>query len=192
MSLSSRPSRLFRSFRPLAVAMAAATVGSLAAGISPAASATGPSVILSQDVAARSPGEFHTVTATVTGADGQPAADGTPLTFTISGPTGAISTGAPVVGLALHSAGAGGWLVRSDGHVDGFGADSPVEAPAPVNSPAVDLAATPTGNGYWITTAAGHVRVAGDAVSYGDLGNVTLNGPILRMTPAVSAVFASP
>jgi hypothetical protein len=135
----------------LAAVAAAATIASLAVGITPAASAAGASVTLSQDVTGRSPGEVHTVTATVTGADGQPAADGTPVLFTISGPTGAISVGAPVVGLALHSAGAGGWLVRADGQVAGFGAASPVVAPTPVASPAIDLAATPTGNGYWMT-----------------------------------------
>jgi hypothetical protein len=166
-------------------AVATATLASVLAVAPPASSAAGPSVTLSPAAATRSPGEVHTVTATVTGADGQPAPDGTAVTFTISGPAGAITVGSPLVGLGLYTGGAGGWSVHADGTVDGFGAadPNPVAPPAPVASPAVGLAATPTGAGYWVTTADGHVLTAGDAVSYGDLGSVHLNGSIVRMSP---------
>src|SRR5205085_2912034 len=127
-----------------------------------------------QGVASGSPGDVHTVTATVTGADGQPAPDGTAVLFTISGPARAITVGSPLVGLGLYTGGAGGWAVQVDGHVEGFGAANPVVPPTPVTSPAVDLAATPTGGGYWVTTADGHVLTAGDATWSGDLHSVSL------------------
>ncbi|HKN40248.1 MAG TPA: hypothetical protein VJ456_14225, partial [Acidimicrobiia bacterium] len=167
-------------------AVTAATMASLLVGVTPAASAGTPAVVLSQTVATRSPGEVHTVTATVTGADGQPAADGTPVNFTISGPAKAITVGSPLVGLGLYTGGAGGWALHADGKVDGFAATNPVTPPAPVASPAVDLVATPTGGGYWVTTADGHVLTAGDAMSYGDLGSVALSRPIVGMSPTAS------
>jgi len=189
VSFSPRSFRLLRSFRSsLAAGLAAATMASLLLGVSPAASAGAPSVVLSQDVATRSPGEVHTVTATVTDASGQPAADGTPVTFTISGPAKAITVGSPLVGLGLYSGGAGGWALHADGTVGGFGAPNPVTvtAPTPVDSPAVDLVATPTGAGYWEVTADGHVLTAGDATWYGDLRSVTLNRPIVDISPIAS------
>ena len=71
--------RSFRSrpFRAAAIAaLAAATVGTLLV-VAPAASAAGgPSVVLNQDTGAATIGDVHTVTATVTGADGLPAPDG--------------------------------------------------------------------------------------------------------------------
>jgi hypothetical protein len=164
----------------------AATTASLLVGVTPAASAGTATVVLSQAVARRSPSEVHTVTATVTGADGQPAADGTAVTFTISGPANAITVGSPLVGLGLYTGGTGGWTVHADGSVDGFGAANPVTPPTPVSSPAIELAATPTGGGYWVTTADGNVLTAGDAVSYGNLASVHLNGPIVGMTPTAS------
>src|SRR5579884_3945396 len=163
-------------------------MASLLLGVPPAASAGAPAVVLSQDAATRSPGQFDTVTATVTDASGEPAADGTPVTFTISGPAKAITVGSPLVGLGLYTGGAGGWAVHADGTVGGFGAADPVTvtAPAAVTSPAVDLVATASGAGYWIVTADGHVLTAGDATWYGDLRSVTLNRPIVGISPLAS------
>src|SRR5207237_1300695 len=45
------------------------------------------------------------------------------------------------------------------------------------------LSATPSGRGYWIFTNRGRVLTFGDAVSYGDMAKVTLNGPVLDSIP---------
>src|SRR5438270_4065093 len=104
------------------------------------ASAGTASVVLSQDVAVRTPGETHTVTATVTSADGQPAPDGTTVTFTVSGPHGAVTVGSPVVGVGLSSGATGGWLLRSDGTVTPFGTTPALTTPAAPAAPQISLA----------------------------------------------------
>ena len=43
------------------------------------------------------------------------------------------------------------------------------------------IVSTPTGTGYWIATQKGVVSVFGDAGSYGDLSEITLNKPIVGM-----------
>ncbi|HYH51777.1 MAG TPA: hypothetical protein VEG38_19715, partial [Acidimicrobiia bacterium] len=181
MLFSFRSPRCIR-FAGAAVASAVlATVGPL--GAFTPASAASPKISLSQEISVRSPGEEHTVTARATGADGQPVPDGTALTFTVSGPTGAIRFGEPAVGVALAAGGTGGWVARADGGVSPFGTAPAIEPPAPVGSPAIELAGSPSGAGYWVTTSAGHVLRAGDASYFGDLGNVRLNGPIQAMAP---------
>ncbi len=186
MPFCSRPSRFTRSVR--ALGFAGLTVAALASGLTGARAVTAgpPRISLSQETAVRSPGEWHTVSAVVNDASGQPVADDTMVTFAVSGTAAPVTVGEPAVGVALATGGTGGWIVRTDGTVSPFGTTPDISPPNPVNSPVIDLSATPSGAGYWITTADGHVLTAGDAISFGDLRNITLNGPIRAMTPTPS------
>ena len=197
-------SRRFRHIRPLrllALALVAATTAPGVAAASPVHILYAPSTVsFSHDGLEQSPGELQTITATATDANGELVPDGTVVTFTLSGPAGVVAVGEPVVGIAMANGPMapvppggqpmqppfGGWLARVDGTVSSFGTTPAVTPPAPVGSPVIEIASTPSGAGYWVTTAAGHVLRAGDAMTFGDLGNVALNGPILAMAPTAS------
>src|SRR5581483_5507985 len=143
------------------VAFAALSGALLAGGLAvEPVSAGSASVVLGAASGSRSPGDTASVTATVTGADGLAAPDGTMVTFSISGPARAVTVGSPAVGFGLSAGGQGGWLVRSDGSVTDFGTPPPVTPPAAPSDPEISLAATPTGAGYWTTTSKGLVQVA--------------------------------
>jgi hypothetical protein len=43
----------------------------------------------------------------------------------------------------------------------------------------ISMSALPDGSGYWVFTDQGRALAFGDAEWYGDMGNVTLNGPVL-------------
>jgi hypothetical protein len=45
------------------------------------------------------------------------------------------------------------------------------------------MAATTTGDGYWMVASDGGVFSFGDAHFYGSTGNITLNQPIVGLTP---------
>jgi type VII secretion-associated serine protease mycosin len=78
--------------------------------------------------------------------------------------------------------GGGYWLVDTAGAVFAFdapylgGVDGGDLRPG---ESVTSLSATPGGQGYWIFTTRGRVFAFGDAEAIGDLGDVTLNGPVL-------------
>jgi hypothetical protein len=146
----------------------------LLAGLSPTmapARAAGEAVALSQTGDAGRPGTVHTIAATVTGADGHSVADGTPVTFTISGPTRGITVGSPVVDAAVTRDGQGAWVLREDGSVTPQGNARSFGDAAGASAAAVAIAATPTGAGYWIALANGNVKAFGDAPAKGSMAN---------------------
>ncbi|HEY3237938.1 MAG TPA: S8 family serine peptidase, partial [Acidimicrobiia bacterium] len=78
--------------------------------------------------------------------------------------------------------GRGYWLVDTTGAVFAFdapylgGVDRRDLRPG---ESVTSLSATPGGRGYWLFTTLGRVFAFGDAGAFGDLGDVTLNGPVL-------------
>jgi ribosomal protein L24E len=85
-------------------------------------------------------------------------------------------------------AGAGYWMVASDGGIFSFGSAPFLGSTGNValNKPIVGMAATSTGKGYWFVAADGGIFTFGDAKFYGSTGNVALNKPIVGMAPTPS------
>jgi glucose/arabinose dehydrogenase len=78
--------------------------------------------------------------------------------------------------------GAGYWVVDARGAVYAFGDAPALSAGLPALLPgetATSISRTATGQGYWIFTSRGRALRFGDAQSFGDLGTVALNGPVL-------------
>ncbi|MGH8972193.1 MAG: TolB family protein, partial [Acidimicrobiia bacterium] len=81
-------------------------------------------------------------------------------------------------------AGAGYWLVASDGGVFAFGAPFFGSTGAQtLNRPIVGGSSSPTGAGYWFVASDGGVFSFGDARFFGSTGGVVLNKPIVGMAP---------
>jgi len=80
--------------------------------------------------------------------------------------------------LVASPGGFGYWILTAAGSVWEYG--SVVDLPSVV-SPAdfVAGAATPTGGGMWAFAENGAVKALGDAVHYGDMAGIALNGPII-------------
>ena len=102
--------------------------------------------------------------------------------------TAHLSGGATAADLEPTPSGAGYWIVDTAGNVFAFGDAGPrhyggaggrLRAGEQVTS----LSATRHGNGYWLFTTAGRVFAFGDATWLGDLGHLSLNGPILDSIP---------
>ena len=93
------------------------------------------------------------------------------------------SPGATTVSIRPTPTGGGYWVVDSAGVVVARGAAAPLPSLAPgaltAGERVTSLSPTPTGHGYWLFTTRGRVFTFGDAVSYGDMSGVPLNGPVL-------------
>src|ERR1700682_1583092 len=98
----------------------------------------------------------------------------------------AIAAAAPsVVKLVLTPSGAGAYILRSDASVAALGnATSHGGPPALVAGERV-ATMLPSANGYLLFTNSGRAFAFGDAVSYGDLTGMTLNGGIVDVAAAV-------
>jgi Tol biopolymer transport system component len=84
-------------------------------------------------------------------------------------------------------AGAGYWLVASDGGVFSFGAPFHGSTGAmKLNRPIVGGSPSPTGAGYWFVASDGGIFSFGDAAFYGSTGAMTLNKPIVGMAATPS------
>jgi hypothetical protein len=147
----------------------------------PAQGATGGSVVLSQSRDTEHHDDVHTVTATAIGSDGQPVPDGTPVTFSISGPERGIWVGSPVVDAAVTRDGEGAWVLRRDGTVTAQGDARSFGDAAGAGADAAAIAATSTGNGYWIALANGVVKAYGDAADHGSLADRPPPRPIVDL-----------
>jgi hypothetical protein len=100
------------------------------------------------------------------------------------------SPGATTAALRPTPDGNGYWVVDSSGVVSARGA-APRLGSVPAGSvqageTVTSLSPTPSGQGYWLFTNRGRVFTFGDAVSFGDMSNVNLNGPVLDSVPTPS------
>ncbi len=50
-----------------------------------------------------------------------------------------------------------------------------------LKSPVVSIGATPSGAGYWLATSQGQVLTFGDAVDFGSLADVGVNGALVGL-----------
>src|SRR5258706_13004091 len=92
-----------------------------------------------------------------------------------------------VVKLVLTPSGAGAYLLRSDGTVTGLGnATSHGSPPAMATGERVTTM-LPSANGYLLFTNFGRAFAFGDAVSYGDLTGLVLNGGIVDVAATVDS-----
>jgi Protein of unknown function (DUF4038) len=85
-------------------------------------------------------------------------------------------------------AGAGYWLVASDGGIFNYG-DAGFSGSAggiKLNAPVVGMAATPDGKGYWLVASDGGIFNYGDAGFSGSAGGIKLNAPVVGMAAEVS------
>ncbi|MGH9008490.1 MAG: hypothetical protein ACRDYF_01430 [Acidimicrobiia bacterium] len=112
--------------------------------------------------------------------------DGTPVTFTMSGPSGSRAVCPPPVAFAFAGSTQSGWILYGDGRTDFIWTNGrQAEAPGGLTG-AVDLAATPAGSGYWLVTGDGRVQTFGNAVWFGDAGERPATDPVLRITATPS------
>ena len=117
---------------------------------------------------------------------------GTVYPFGAAGGQGnaAPSPGAATTALRPTPDGAGYWVVDTAGVVTARGSAPPLGSLAPGSLQAgetvTSLSATPTGKGYWLFTNRGRAFTFGDAVSFGDMSRVKLNGPVLDSVPTPS------
>ena len=73
-------------------------------------------------------------------------------------------------------------LADGDGNVALVALDyATAAAPPPPSSTAVGMAATPDGGGYWLAWSNGNITVHGDAQSYGNASQLSLNQPITHV-----------
>jgi len=98
------------------------------------------------------------------------------------------SYGSNPVATPASSAGAGYWLLGSDGGVFGFGAAAfhGSTGDLNLNQPIVGMAASPTGGGYWLVARDGGIFAFGDAAFHGSTGALKLNKPIVGMAATPS------
>ena len=140
-----------------------------------------------------------TITTTTGPSQNQPAAgywmvDSGGTVYPFGAATGhgnaAPSPGATTAGLRPTPAGNGYWVVDSAGAVSARGAAPPLGSlPAgslQAGETVTSLSPTPSGQGYWLFTNRGRVFTFGDAVSFGDMSKVKLNGPVLDSVPTAS------
>ncbi len=91
-------------------------------------------------------------------------------------------------GATVTPAGAGYWMVASDGGIFSFGNARFFGSTGAIrlNQPIVGIAATPTGNGYWMVATDGGIFAFGDAKFFGSTGAIKLNRPIVGMAATPS------
>lgn len=88
--------------------------------------------------------------------------------------------GGTAVKIAPQPDGGGYWILRSTGEVGAFGtADFFGHAAIEADEEATTMAPTPSGNGYWVFTNRGRVYAKGDAVDYGGLEDLALQGGVV-------------
>ena len=152
-------------------------VGMAAVSPPPAGAAAGPyRVNLTQLASTLRVGDPDAVVAEVRDGAGNPAPDGTLVTFSASGAAGEILS-FDAVGLAPHG-NDGYWLADSAGDVLAFGsalAEGDLAAAGAVDGEpsgaVVGIAATPSGHGYWLATDDGKIYGFGDtAIGVVDTG----------------------
>ena len=133
----------------------------------------------------------HARAATATGWWPPTAASSATAMPSFHGSTGSLVLNKPIVGMITGPAGAGYFLVASDGGIFSFGT-APFYGSLgglPLKHPIVAAAATPTGNGYWFTDTAGLVSNFGSANYYGSAPS-TLFRPDRRAWPRRPATGA--
>ena len=86
--------------------------------------------------------------------------------------------------MATASAGAGYWLVATDGGIFSYGDATFFGSTGGIhlNKPVVGMAASPDGAGYWLVASDGGIFSYGDAPFYGSTGSLHLNAPIVAMS----------
>ncbi len=113
---------------------------------------------------------------TTTGYTATGLLDGTTYYFEMTAANTA-GEGVASVQVAAAPAPAGYRVAGSNGQVFALGKLPPLPSPHPA-SPVVGVASTPDGRGYWLALRNGGVLRAGDARSYGSIGQKHLNSPI--------------
>ncbi len=99
------------------------------------------------------------------------------------GSLGSTVLNAPIVGMAVMSAGDGYYLGAADGGVFSYGSARfhGSAGSLHLNKPVVGMAVTPDGAGYWLVASDGGIFNYGDAAFYGSTGSIVLNKPIVGM-----------
>ncbi len=100
----------------------------------------------------------------------------------------AVTSLAPVVGIAPTPSGHGYWETASDGGIFAFG-DAQFYGSMGgqrLNAAVVGIAPTPSGHGYWETASDGGVFAFGDAEFYGSMGGQRLNAAVVGIAPTPS------
>jgi sugar lactone lactonase YvrE len=125
------------------------------------------------------------------GNDGKVYAFGDAKNLTFGDASGRIPAGAKAVHIEPTPDAGGYWINDDRGGVYAFGnANSTLGGVDPSalqgGEKVTSLSSTPSGQGYWIFTSKGRVFAKGDAHNFGDLGALTLNGPILDSIPTPS------
>ncbi len=87
--------------------------------------------------------------------------------------------GITVVDIEPTPTGNGYWLVSKAGRVSAFGDADLFGAARGSGAEIVGMASTTTGLGYWLFAAGGKVFEFGDAQKFGDLGDETLQAPVI-------------
>src|SRR6266851_471547 len=126
------------------------------------------------------------LTASVTGSDGNPVADGTPVTFSVNGPKGGVIVDNIYVGIAGDATGDGYWLAGFDGQVHAYGTANSAYTGPPISqlqAPIAEIKATPSGNGFYLVSETGQVFARGDAMLHGDASSLDLANPITSISP---------
>jgi sugar lactone lactonase YvrE len=116
------------------------------------------------------------------GSDGKIFAFGDARSASFGDPSGAMPPGAKAVHIEPSPSNKGYWVVADSGDVYAYG-DATFAGGVPgsqllANEKVTSLSPTLSGKGYWIFTSRGRVFPRGDAQSFGDLANITLNGPV--------------
>ena len=167
---------MFRRARRLVAFAVVVTAG--VAALSNPVGAEGPHrITLEQLASTLRVGEPNLVVAEVSDAAGNPAADGTIVTFSTSGDDEEILS-FDAVGMAPHGKD-GYWLVDSGGDVIAFGSaldegDMLADAAGEPSGDVVGMAATRSGHAYWLVTADGKLYGFGDTNM--GMGNLGLGG----------------
>jgi hypothetical protein len=187
-----RATASFTSNRPGRMTVTA-TVGNLAAtstvdwvvGPPPPPPTLATAITLDPPTATLGPGHVLTVTATVTGEGGRAVRDGTPIAFTMAGPSGSGTICTPPVGFTVAGSGAG-MVLYGDGRTDTVTPSGRQRGATRDLTGAVDLAAKPYAGGYWVVTADGRVEPSGTAVGYGDARDWAAANPVRRIAATPS------
>jgi hypothetical protein len=138
-----------------------------------------PTIVLTPAAPVRQAGQIDAVTALVRDGAGNTVPDGTPVVFSASG-TGAEAPGS---GSLTTTAGIATFFLTSS-----VAGTTTVAASAAGVGAATTITWTAVPQGYWLVASDGGLFAFGDAVghSYGSLGSVRLNQPVVGMAPTAS------